>query len=350
MSLSADVERGLGPGAVVEVLCRLRVERRRPSVVEHLPALRKALETVHLGLAQRPPADAELVRQQSVTRGYGRQPLHQDVDRVERRTAVVPGVHVALAGPHLQMEGDEAACREPELGLLGACHPTVEDDAGVGAALVRLEEVHDRVAADLLLAVRDDSDVHRQRVPLPKELGGLQERVELTLVVGDAARVEPAVALRELERRRLPEVERRGRLDVEVTVDHHGRRIAAAVRVRGNVADDEIPLAVGDELGLPTHALDEVTHPFGCAPHVGLMRGIRADARNRDELAQLIEPGLLHGRRVYVDPARILARACPRRSWSRLCRRVRTQGRLGPLPRTPQPGHRRPSSSYAEVY
>ena len=210
------------------------------------------------------------------------------------------------------MEGDEAARRQPELRLLGACHAAVEDDAGVGAALVRFEEVHDRVAADLLLTVGDDSDVHGQRVLLSKQLGRLQEREELALVVGDAARVVPAVALGELERRRLPEVERGGRLDVVVPVDHHGRRIAAAVRVRRDVADDQFSLPVLDELGLTACALDEVAHPFRRAAHVGFMSRVGTDARDRDELAQLVNPGLLHGRRVYVDP--VLVRQATSRS------------------------------------
>ena len=120
------------------------------------------------------------------------------------------------------------------------------------------------------------------------KLGRLEEREELALVVGNAARVVPAVALGELERRRLPEVERGGRLDVVVPVDHHGRGIAAAVRIRRDVADDQLSLSVPDELGLTTCALDEVAHPFRRAAHVVLVRRVGADARNRDELAQLV--------------------------------------------------------------
>ena len=52
-----------------------------------------------------------------------------------------------------------------------ALHAAVEDHAGVGAALVLLEELDDRLAADLLLAVGDDADVDRQRA-----VGGEQAR------------------------------------------------------------------------------------------------------------------------------------------------------------------------------
>ena len=127
-----------------------------------------------------------------------------------------------------------------------------------------------------------------QLVLLSQKLRRLEQREELALVVGNAARVVPAVALGELERRRVPEVERRRRLDVVVPVDHHGRGIAAAVRVRPDLADDQLALPVADELGLSTGALDEVAHPFRRAAHVGLVRRVGADARNRDELAQLV--------------------------------------------------------------
>src|SRR5439155_1040672 len=115
---------------------------------------------------------------------------------------------------------------------------------------------------------------------------------------GDAPCIEPPIALLELERGRLPEFERRRRLDVEMTVEQHGRR-PGTVGARGNVADDEIAFAVRHELRFAPGPLDEVAHPLGRASQVVLMRRVRADTRDRDELAQLFEPGLVHGRRVY---------------------------------------------------
>ena len=144
------------------------------------------------------------------------------------------------------MKSDESARGQAELRLLGARHAAVEDDADVCTALVRFEKVHDGVAADLLLTVGDDPDVDGKRVLLSKQLGRLEKREELALVVRDAARVVPAVALGELERRRLPQVERGGRLDVVVPVDHHGRGIATALRIRRDVADDQLSLSDPD--------------------------------------------------------------------------------------------------------
>ena len=173
--------------------------------------------------------------------------------------------------------------------------------ADVGPALVRLEEVDDRVTADLLFPVGRDADVHRQRAFRAQELRRLEQGVELSLVVGDPAGVIPTVALGELEGRRLPQLERRGRLHVEVAVDHHGRRLGA-VRVGGNVADHEIAFALAHELRLSAHALHEVAHPFGRAAHVVSVSGVSAHAGDRDELAQLVEPGLLHRAASLVGP------------------------------------------------
>ena len=158
-----------------------------------------------------------------------------DMDRVERHAAVHPGVQVALAGPHLDVDADEAAGRELDRRHVAAQHPAVEDHARVGAALVLRDPVGDRVAADLLLAVAGDAEVDRQRARLDEPLRRLeQDEPELALVVGDAAPVRPLAADVELERVGLPELERRRRLDVEVVVDEDGRRVARRRSRRGS--------------------------------------------------------------------------------------------------------------------
>src|SRR5262249_61460921 len=93
----------------------------------------------------------------------------------------------------------------------------------VGAARVVGEEIDDRMPADLFLAVRADAQVHGQVTGLGEELRRLEHAPELALVVRDTARDEPLAADGQLERRRLPELERCGRLDVEVAVQKDGR-------------------------------------------------------------------------------------------------------------------------------
>ena len=225
------------------------------------------------------------------------------MDRVERHAAVHPGVQVALARPHLDVDADEAAGRELDRRDVAPEHPAVEDHAGVGPALVLRDPVGDRVAADLLLAVVRDAEVDRQRARLDEPLRGLEHEPELALVVGDAARVRPLAADLELERVGLPELERRGRLDVEVVVDEDGRRVARAVR-GGDLAEHELALAERRQLGRAADAADELADPLARALDVLPVGRVGAHARDRDQLRQLGAPGLIHGERLYGDSAR----------------------------------------------
>ena len=88
--------------------------------------------------------------------------LDHRVRGVQRSAAVHAGVQVALAGSQRDVEVDDAARRDVERGNVAADHAAVEDDRRVGATLVRFEEVDDRVAAGLLLAVAAEAHVDRQ--------------------------------------------------------------------------------------------------------------------------------------------------------------------------------------------
>ena len=140
-----------------------------------------------------------------------------------------PGVQVALAGADANVEVRDiprVATSKAGTSRGGPCPPS-KMIAGVGAAVVVGEEVDDRVAADLLLAVAATRTLTGSAPSAASSSRRLQQQVELALVVGDAARVEPLVADLGLERRALPHVERVGRLDVEVAVDHDRRRRSA---------------------------------------------------------------------------------------------------------------------------
>src|SRR5207247_3694724 len=103
----------------------------------------------------------------------------------------------------------------------------VVDQARVRPTPVGGQEVADRVAAALLLSVTGDADVHREVAGAGQPLHGLEQGVELALVVCDPTCVEDTVAYGRLERRALPELEWIGRLDVEMAVDEDGRRVGA---------------------------------------------------------------------------------------------------------------------------
>ena len=222
----------------------------------------------------------------------GAERLHQRVRGVERGAAVDARVQILVAGAKRDVEVRHAARREIEGGDIAPDHPAVEDDRRVRAALVRLEELDDRVAAGLLFAVAAEAHVDRQLAGLRELARGGEQHVQLALVVDGAAAVEVAVADLGLERRRVPQLERVGRLHVEVAVAEDGRR-AVGVRRRADLADRErLPVPV-DDLALAARGADEVAHPLARANDVGLVRGVGADRRDAEKLRQLVEP--LHG-------------------------------------------------------
>ena len=102
---------------------------------------------------------------------------------VQRGAAVHARVQVALAGAQLEVEVDEPARRDVERRQPALDHARVEDDGRVGAALVGLEELDDRVAAGLLLAVAAEADVDRQLAGRGELARGGEQHVELALVV-----------------------------------------------------------------------------------------------------------------------------------------------------------------------
>ena len=178
----------------------------------------------------------------------------------ERGAAVHPGVQVARAGANLDVEVTDPAHGDVEPRHVALDHAAVEHDRRIGTALVCGDPVDDRVAPDLLLAVTGDAQVDGKLAGRGQQLRCLQEHVQLALVVGHAAGVEPAVALDELERIRVPELERVGRLHVEVPVaEDRGRRLGV---LRGaDLADDEWALTPGDHLGAAAGSRHEVGDP-----------------------------------------------------------------------------------------
>jgi hypothetical protein len=196
---------------------------------------------------------------------------------------------VALTGPDAHVEVRNAARRQLEYRNPRLHHVPVEDHADVAATLVRLEEVDDRVAARLLLAVTSEAHVHGQCALGGQKSGCLEQHVELTLVVGDTPCVEPPVSYLRLEGLALPLIERVGRLDVEVPVGDHGRRRIGVGR-RPHLADHERmpdPLLY---LGLTARGPNEVPHPLSSAANVAGVSRVGADARDAQQVVELVKP------------------------------------------------------------
>ena len=176
-------------------------------------------------------------------------------------------------------------------GTSRADHAAVEDDRRVGAALVGLEELDDRVAAGLLLAVAAEADVDRQLAG-PRELArGGEQHVELALVVDRAAAVEVAVADLGLERRRSPRA-RAGR----AAARRSGRSRGPSARRRRPTRRIS-PIASGcpcqsTSSHSPPAPRTKSQHPLARAHDVAGVRRVGADRGNAQELGELVEPGL----------------------------------------------------------
>ena len=238
----------LGPRAQVELLGRGGVGRSRSGRRDLCRPGREAVPAGAFGVGGSDDPDPQLLGEPAVAREHGRKRLHQGMHRVERGTAVHAGMKITATGAHRDVEVAETANRDVEAGDVALDHAAVENDRGVSPTLVGCDPVDDRVATDLLLTVAGEAQVHGQLSGRGEKLRCLEQHVELPLVVCGTTGVEPAVALDELEGRRLPELERVGRLHVEMAVTEDRRRGIGVLR-GADLADDERPLPPGDHLG-----------------------------------------------------------------------------------------------------
>ena len=210
------------------------------------------------------------------------------------------------------MEIEHPANRDRERRQPSTNHRAVEDESRVGRAVVLLDPLHDRVAADLLLAVERETHVHRELAGCGELRGRLDEDQEVDLVVGDAARVQTSVARRELEGRRLPELERVGRLYVEVRVAEDRGRLFGSVG-RAHLADHERTAhAPRDDLRGATSVTDPGGNPRRGRLHVRRVRRVGAHGRDGDQLGKRVAERV-GGRR----HARESSQASPAGQWNR---------------------------------
>ena len=207
----------------------------------------------------------------------------QVVDRVRGDTAVEPRVQLARSRRQPHLRPGEAAQAGRDRRQVGVDHAAVEDDRGREVALhVSGEVVHDRVAADLLLAVGEHAHVHPEVAGRREVERRPEERVEVALVVACPAGVEMAVAHLGLERRARPQVERPRRLNVVVAVGDDRRRTGPGGLDRA--VDDGVAIRLGDP-----GAADQPGDPLGRLAQLGRVRAVARDRLDPEELAKLGE-------------------------------------------------------------
>ena len=150
-----------------------------------------------------------------------------------------------------------------------------------------------RFSADFFFSFDQKLHVHRQRaVHRAQRFHGFDVHVHLALVVAGSAGVEISVADGGLKRRRGPQLQRIGRLDVVMAVTQHGR---LAGRVQPICIDQRMVRGLDDldifEAGFAQAVGDE----FGGAPDIGGMLGQGADAGNAEKGFQLFKKAVFVG-------------------------------------------------------
>jgi len=231
------------------------------------------------------------------------------VQRVRHRPAERPRVQVPLRSAQVNLGLGQAPhagahrrhVRRPHRGVGDDDHVASEP---VGIALQQGGEVR---RPRLLLAFDQELEGDRRRgagVGVQPARGGAGPRGQgveehLALVVGGPAPQQLAAALRGLERRRLPLVERLDRLHVVVPVDEHGGRR----RVRGRPVREHRGKPGAVRSGFPDlrhreAALAQVPRqPFRAAADIGAVRRVGRDRRYGQPLPERVE----EAGRVLVD-------------------------------------------------
>ncbi len=185
-------------------------------------------------------------------------------------------VQVGGGAAHRDVDGEHAARGDVQRRLLGRPHRPVGRHGHVGPKHLAVGgkcglEVG---ASDLLLALEQDANVHRQAAALLQEtLDRAERREHGALVVARPAAVHPLAADRRLERRRLPRALLARRLHVVVGVDEHRRRALGAEPLpeheRVPACRDDTAAERAKPRREPRRRAPDVVAPGGVAAHAG---------------------------------------------------------------------------------
>ena len=217
------------------------------------------------------------------------QNLRQGHEGIGRRAAVHAGVQIGLGAAHFKLGVDHAAQAHAQGGQAGRKELGIGDQGKVRLQLGRLggDKARNSLPSHLLFAFEQDAHVERQlAVGGQQRLQRLDLRPHLALVVHRAAGVEVAVALRRLEGRREPLVQRIGRLHIVVAVKEHGR-LARGMQPVG--IDQRMTVGFDQPHVLHADAGQLGGQRLGGAAAIALVLGQRGDGRNAQQVLQFIE-------------------------------------------------------------
>ena len=176
----------------------------------------------------------------------------------------MPGVQVALAGAHLDLRHRHAAQADGDRRASARRPCRCRRRSRSRRRARRPDPLRPRPRCPPPPRPRtSDAHVHGQRALARERAGHVQQRQEVALVVGGAARVDAAVADVGLERRRRPGALVADALHVVVAVDQDRGRVG---RARAQLAHGQrVAAADLDELGGAAGAHDALGRPLGRA-------------------------------------------------------------------------------------
>ena len=210
--------------------------------------------------------------------------LNQAEDRVGRGAAIKAGVQIAGRSARLDLHINQSAQADVQRRQTRRIHFRVGDQSATSA--FSFAAFFATYSATEMPPTSSSPSIRNFRLTgsLPftalQRFDGLDVRIHLAFVVGRAARIEIAVALGRLEGRRLPELQRIGRLHVEVTVAEHG---GLAGRVKPIGIDQRMPFGFDEFDIFETGGLQLCRHEFGGAMRVFSVVGQRGDAGDAKE-------------------------------------------------------------------
>ena len=217
------------------------------------------------------------------------QQVAQGHRRIFHRAAENAGVQVARRAVQLDFKCNDAAQRIGERGMFRAGHAGVRDDDGVAFQFgtIFFQKDGKVFAADFLLTFNHKSQVAGQGSSgFEIGLDGLQVGEVLALVVGAAARVNGTSLNARLERRRIPQVERLGRLHVVVAVYHEVRRAAPATITVRRLGNDDGMAGGRADFRFESDGAAMGDEPFGAGAKIFFVLRLRGDACEAEVIAQ----------------------------------------------------------------
>ena len=216
----------------------------------------------------------------------------QHVDGIGHGSAEVTGMEVAVGAGHLNFPVGQSAQPCGQGGQVGGEHGGVahQDDVAAQQFAVLLQESVERGRSDFLFTFQNELHVVAQQAVRHQELKGFELHKALSFIIVGTACIDASVAHFGFKGLRSPLFERCHGHHVVVAVHQHGRCVIVHFLFG---KDQRITLRRHHFGVIRSGCQQQFAPPFGAAQAVGMVFGLRADARDAEQGKKLFEETLL---------------------------------------------------------